>query len=96
MAGLREGQGVYTFANGGIFDGSYLDGEANGKGTFFFPDGAKYEGSWIDGKENGHGVFWHPNGEKYIGDWENGVLCPYRHCFNTGTDTALLHVSARL
>ena len=69
--GLPEGQGTYTFANGGRYVGEFKDGMKNGQGTDIYANGAKYVGEWKDGKENGQGTYIGANGGKYVGEFKD-------------------------
>ena len=39
MDGKKNGQGTYTFANGGRYIGDFKDGNYHGQGTFIFASG---------------------------------------------------------
>ena len=41
---LKQGHGVYTWANGAKYDGEYKDNKKNGHGLHTWPDGSIYEG----------------------------------------------------
>ncbi len=66
-----NGQGTFTFANGGKYVGNWQNGEKNGKGTHAYADGGKYVGNWQNGKKNGQGTCTYADGAKYEGEWEN-------------------------
>ncbi len=42
--GVREGKGTYTWSNGAVFSGDYVDNKKQGKGRFAFPDKGVYDG----------------------------------------------------
>ena len=46
LAGVRQGSGMYTWANGASYTGQYVDNAREGQGVMQFPDGAKYEGEY--------------------------------------------------
>jgi hypothetical protein len=42
--GLPEGNGVYRFANGDVFEGEFKAGKRNGKGVYTCASGTKQTG----------------------------------------------------
>ena len=42
--GKKEGQGKYTWADGSIYEGEWLDNRINGSGIYIWKDGRKYYG----------------------------------------------------
>jgi len=72
-AGLREGSGTYTFANGNAsYVGGYKENKKSGKGKFTYPDGATYEGDWEGDLRHGQGTYTYVNGDYYEGEWKDG------------------------
>ena len=65
------GKGVYTYRDGGKYDGDFVDGKMHGNGVFTWPDGEKYDGDYVDDKMHGKGVFTLPDGRKYRSEWQN-------------------------
>ena len=51
--GKRHGYGVYTYADGGRFEGEWIDDKVHGRGVSVYASGNRYEGEWVDGKING-------------------------------------------
>ena len=51
--GKRHGYGVYTYADGGRFEGEWIDDKVHGRGVSVYASGNCYEGEWVDGKING-------------------------------------------
>lgn len=45
-----HGEGVFTWADGRKYTGSYKEDMKEGFGIFEWPDGRKYEGNWKQGK----------------------------------------------
>lgn len=71
-AGLSHGRGVVTSANGGRYEGDFVDGKPHGRGVFTWADGHRYKGEWSDGKMQGQGTYIHSNGVRIAGRWHNG------------------------
>ena len=44
-----HGRGVFTWSDGKIYDGEYVDDKKEGYGVFKWPDGKLYKGMWKDG-----------------------------------------------
>lgn len=44
-----EGQGVYTWSDGSVYEGSWHEGLKHGWGTYSWPNGAQYKGEWHRG-----------------------------------------------
>jgi hypothetical protein len=71
-AGIRNGQGTYTFANGEKYVGEFKDGKHHGQGTYTFANGNKYVGEFKDGKLHGQGIYTFANGDKFVGEFKDG------------------------
>ncbi len=71
-AGQPHGFGKETYADGGYFEGEYVNGQRTGKGVCDWGDGTVQEGNWINGTLNGKGKITWPSGSWYEGDWVNG------------------------
>ena len=67
-----HGQGVYTWSDGRIYEGEYLNDKKHGHGTYTWADGRFYEGPWVNGKQHGQGSFTDNNDVTKIGIWEDG------------------------
>ena len=73
VEGLKSGDFLVVFDDGGKFEGEYTDNKRNGNGTYFHPNGRKlYEGMWKNDVWHGKGVQYYYNGNKYEGDFYNG------------------------
>ena len=48
-----HGIGTFTFSNGSVYSGDFVNGVSHGEGVFTFPDGAVYEGEFKNGKKMG-------------------------------------------
>ncbi len=53
MAGLREGQGTFTWQNGDTYAGQWRAGLMDGKGTLILKGVGQYTGDFIKGKRSG-------------------------------------------
>jgi hypothetical protein len=49
-AGVKDGQGTYTWADGSIYTGAWKYGVREGQGTYKGADGTIYEGLWSNDK----------------------------------------------
>lgn len=56
---------------GNVYEGDFVNGEANGKGKMTYPDGI-YEGDFVNGKSHGKGKMTYFNGDVCEGDFANG------------------------
>ena len=65
-----NGQGTYTYSDGGKYVGEFKDGKHLGQGTFTWEDGDKYVGGWKKNKRHGQGTFTWEDGNKYVGGWK--------------------------
>ena len=66
-----NGQGTYTWADGGKYIGQFKDDRIQGQGTYTLADGAKYIGQFKDGKKHGQGTYTLADGTVEHGIWEN-------------------------
>ena len=63
---------TYTFENGDVYDGDFVDGNMHGHGTLTYPNGDVYVGDFVDGDMHGHGTATYANGDVWFGYWEYG------------------------
>lgn len=76
----ENGRGVYAYADGSRYEGSFLLGRPHGKGIFFYPNGDRYEGQFAYGLPHGQGTRTYANGGVQQGEWvEGGYLAPARN-----------------
>eukprot|EP00794_Sanderia_malayensis_P004729 gene4729-5352_t len=73
----------YTYANGCVYSGDFLDSKRHGQGTMMWPNQMTYRGQWLDDERNGTGILEYGNGDVYDGEWENDRqsgkgICTYR------------------
>ena len=56
-----HGRGLFIWADGRKYEGSYVDDKKEGEGEFVWADGRSYRGGWKNGKQDGkwslQGVF---------------------------------------
>lgn len=52
--GKMNGLGRYTYANGQIYEGNYVNGVKEGRGKLTYPNGFVYDGDFIGGKPRGN------------------------------------------
>eukprot|EP01032_Pedospumella_encystans_P016036 gene16036-18313_t len=75
-AGLKHGEGTYTYANKDTYTGMFAEDKRHGYGVQRNADGGTYEGGWKDDMQHGKGKMY-ADGTKYIGEWasdkQNGL-----------------------
>ena len=86
-----NGQGTYTWADGGKYVGVWRDG-GKLEGTQTWASGNKYVGKYKNGKAHGQGTYTWANGNKYIGEYKVGerhgtgtYIVGYDHVFEGRT-----------
>jgi len=68
----KQLEGVQTFENGDVYQGTFKDGKKHGKGILRTRNDRSYEGEWKYDKPHGFGINTFPNGKIYTGNFENG------------------------
>lgn len=68
----QNGQGVFAYADGSKYDGSFRNGKFEGQGKFYFANGERYEGKFHQNYPHGPGTLYKPTGEVESGEWRNG------------------------
>jgi len=63
QAGIADGYGVVTHADGSVYMGSFVNGKESGKGKITYPGGASYEGIFKEGLPDGKGICTYSSGE---------------------------------
>ena len=71
--GLKNGVRVYTWPNGDVYDGEFVDDVRSGSGVYTWANGEKYEGEFKNNLLSGFGTYYFPSGRTYTGYFENGV-----------------------
>lgn len=69
-----HGHGVYTYTNGSVYEGQWVDGRKQGQGKQMQPDGSVYTGEWRDNQMHGKGRMRWDNGDSYEGTWSDGHM----------------------
>ncbi|MFT6652426.1 MAG: hypothetical protein ACJAX2_002291, partial [Celeribacter sp.] len=71
---LAQEGGVQTrqYDEGGLYKGTFQDGQQHGTGTYSLPNGFEYTGDWVMGEIKGQGVARYPDGAVYEGAFEQG------------------------
>ena len=72
--GKFSGQGIYTYDDGTIYEGSFYDGRSDGYGTMKYSNGDTYVGEFVRGKFSGLGKYTFYGGGFDNGIWEKGEL----------------------
>ncbi|CBS85789.1 protein of unknown function [Azospirillum lipoferum 4B] len=70
---IRQGAGVYRFANGQTYEGEWSDDLMSGYGVMTFTDGSRFAGRFSNGQPDGPGVFHYGNGGQSAGMWRGSV-----------------------
>jgi len=70
-----HGKGIYTYSNGNVYDGDWIDGRKSGQGSQTWENGDKYTGGWSNNREDGQGSkTWGETGDSYTGEWLQGKM----------------------
>ncbi|KAK3258200.1 hypothetical protein CYMTET_32737, partial [Cymbomonas tetramitiformis] len=64
--------GERRHADGGVYDGDWLDGKKEGKGAYVYKSGAVYEGEWQNNVKHGSGMYKFAKGAVYVGEFLGG------------------------
>ena len=48
-----DGEGKYSYADGNVYEGGYVDDKKHGEGKVTFADGDAFRNVWSEGKETG-------------------------------------------
>ena len=68
-----DGDGIYTFATGAIYDGTWKEGERSGFGRTISSNGEEYNGNYENDNRSGFGIYSFPSGEIYSGEWKDDL-----------------------
>ncbi len=72
-SGLVTGEAVFVSAEGGRYEGEWLDGKPHGAGKFKNAQGDTYEGAFLNGVPHGQGKWISVHGDSFEGAWEDGL-----------------------
>jgi len=70
---IRQGTGVYHFANGQTYEGEWSGDLMSGFGVMTFTDGSRFAGRFRNGQPDGPGIFHYANGGQSAGMWRGSV-----------------------
>ena len=70
----RQGQFIYKYSNGDVFEGNYENGVKHGYGKMTWSNGDVYEGNWQNDDLHGYGKYTWASGKVYKGNWKNGEM----------------------
>jgi len=70
---LDGSNGVMTFNDGTVYDGSWEAGKYHGHGRMDLYTKASYEGEWSNGKRHGKGIMIYEDGTVINDEWVNGI-----------------------
>lgn len=65
--GVREGNGVFTHADGSVKTGTFVNGQLMGYGKMTTEEGHAYEGYFVNYRMHGEGVIRYANGSSFSG-----------------------------
>ena len=74
QAGMMEGSGVLSWANGFRYEGELREGKQHGYGIFTEASGERYEGEWREGRPHGQGTYVQADGTVFEGEWRRGCF----------------------
>ena len=76
-AGMKNGKGVKTWANGDRYEGDFVDDRREGHGVYTWGrgpwQGERYEGEFRNDRRNGLGEYRYSSGDVYRGPWRDDV-----------------------
>lgn len=87
MDDLRNGQGLYTYANSDCYEGEWSDNVRHGQGVYTYNDTkSQYRGTWVSGRQQGAGELVHAD-HKYVGTFkEDKPTGEGKYVFKHGTE----------
>lgn len=76
----RNGEGIYHYAGGDIYFGTFRDEKFHGQGItpiysgcYMFESGEYYEGELYEGMKDGEGTYVYTDNKYYHGNWKNDL-----------------------
>jgi hypothetical protein len=70
--GVRQGRGVFIYANGTRCEGEFRSDVLEGAGVCSFPNGNRYQGEFRSGRQHGRGIYIFADGKQVEGNWQDG------------------------
>ncbi|MCL2719080.1 MAG: hypothetical protein FWE14_09920 [Lachnospiraceae bacterium] len=71
----QNGAGTFTFPDGSVYTGGFVNGLAEGQGTYTLGSGAVvYQGTFAAGQFDGNGSYFSPEGWSYEGEFKDGLF----------------------
>lgn len=70
--GKMHGKGVFTWPNGDVYIGDFIEDLKTGRGKYEWEDGRTYVGGVKDSAPHEEGVYTWPDGEMYRGEFHEG------------------------
>lgn len=70
-ADIEKRQSSFTYKDGSVYSGTYLNSKRHDEGTMMWPNQMTYRGNWEDDERNGFGVLDYVTGEVYEGLWRD-------------------------
>jgi hypothetical protein len=67
-----SGVGRFTYKNGTVFTGSFVNGQPNGNGKTRYNNGDRYEGGWMQSYPQGRGIMYYTDGRVLGAVWDKG------------------------
>lgn len=64
-----NGLGEFTYSNGAIYVGNWVNQKHHGKGAMFWTDGSFFQGEYSDGLKKGNGLYTWPDGSFFEGEY---------------------------
>ncbi len=69
-----NGKGIIKYADGTVYDGSFIDSLWNGTGVMVWQNGDKYIGDFKAGYRTGKGKYYYANGVIHEGDYIKNII----------------------
>lgn len=68
----HETIGRYTYSDGSVYEGMFLNNQPEGQGICLYINGNKYQGGWKNHSPHGPGIITFTSGKKYSAEWHYG------------------------
>ncbi|XP_071729866.1 phosphatidylinositol 4-phosphate 5-kinase 7-like isoform X2 [Rutidosis leptorrhynchoides] len=70
---IPHGKGKYTWSNGTVYEGDWVEGKMTGIGKITWSSGKVYEGDFCGGYLDGFGTMKYQDGSEYEGSWRSNI-----------------------